>query len=122
MEIFLVISSLLFFSSWATVHADPPSYNPLPNPDSVMTVGQARFTVLTSCLIRMEWGQTVDSATLTFLNRYLPALPFKNYTEKGWTVIETDCLKVNNFIFHFLHNFGGWCKLLYNKPLTSVYI
>ena len=99
------------FSNWITVHADP-SYNPLPNPDSVVTVGQARFTVLTSRLIRMEWGQTVDSATLTFLNRYLPTPSFKNSTDSKQIIIQTDYLKVNNFIFHFVYNFGGWCKLL----------
>ncbi|XP_019861971.1 PREDICTED: uncharacterized protein LOC105315496, partial [Amphimedon queenslandica] len=98
MGMFLVISCLLFFSSWATVHADP-SYNPRPNPDSVVTAGQARFTVLTSRLIRMEWGQAVDSATLTFLNRYLPTPSFKNYTEgegeHKTTVIQTDYLKLS---------------------------
>ena len=86
---------LLFFSSWMVIHADP-SYNPLPNPDSVVTVDQARFTVLTSHLIRMEWGQTVDSATLTFVNRYLPLPKFDHYShdEGKWQIIETDHLKV----------------------------
>ena len=89
----MVVLYLLLFSSSSTVDAEP-SYNPRPNPDSVVTAGQARFTVLTSRLIRMEWGQAVDSATLTFLNRYLPTPSFQQYNEGKWKVIETNDLKV----------------------------
>ena len=89
----MVVLYLLLFLSSSTVDAGP-SYNPRPNPDSVVTAGQARFTVLTSRLIRMEWGQTVDSATLTFLNRYLPTPSFQQYNEGKWKVIETNDLKV----------------------------
>ena len=94
----VILEALFVFFSvisvgWSIVDAEP-SYNPRPNPDSVVTAGQARFTVLTSRLIRMEWGQTVDSATLTFLNRYLPTPSFQQYNEEKWKVIETNDLRV----------------------------
>jgi hypothetical protein len=40
--------------------------------------GQARFTVITPQLIRMEWsenGKFEDNASLVFINRHLPVPP-----------------------------------------------
>ena len=88
--------ALFVLSSFVLTKVDGAN-NPSPNPDSVVTAGQARFTVLTSRLIRMEWGQTVDTATLTFLNRYLPAPSFQQYDDGQWKNIETDYLTVRLF-------------------------
>ena len=93
MSSFLALFVLSFFILTKVDGAN----NPSPNPDSVVTAGQARFTVLTSRLIRMEWGQTVDTATLTFLNRYLPAPYFQQYDDGQWKNIETDYLTVRLF-------------------------
>ena len=49
--------------------------NPVANAGAVVIFGKARFTVLTSQLIRMEWtedGKFEDHASLVFLNRNLP--------------------------------------------------
>ncbi len=49
--------------------------NPVANPDAQVTAGNARFTVLTDRLIRMEWsenGKFEDNATLAIINRNLP--------------------------------------------------
>ena len=94
-----MISSFLalFVLSFFVLTTVDGANNPNPNPDSVVTAGEARFTVLTSRLIRMEWGQTVDSATLTFLNRYLPAPSFKQHDDGQWKIIETDYLTVRLF-------------------------
>ncbi len=53
--------------------------NPVADPDAVVTVGNARFTVLTDRLIRMEWsenGKFEDNATLAIVNRNLPVPSF----------------------------------------------
>ena len=70
-------------------------YNPQPNPESVVAAKNARFTVLTSRLIRMEWGQSVDAATFTFINRNLVKPSFTVKQNGSWTYIETDELKVS---------------------------
>ncbi len=60
-------------------HAAPPADNPVADPRAVVTLGHARFTVLTDQLIRMEWSATdkfEDHASLVFINRHLPAPHF----------------------------------------------
>ena len=50
-------------------------YNPVADSRAVVTLGHARFTVLTPELIRMEWsadGKFEDHASLVFLNRRMP--------------------------------------------------
>ena len=69
-------------------------YDPKPNPGSVVKVGQARFTVLTSHLIRMEWGETNDAATFAFINRNLPTPHFSTSKDGDWTVIQTTAVTV----------------------------
>ena len=49
-------------------------YDPVANEDAVVESGNARFTVLTDRLIRMEYsenGKFLDKATLAFVNRKL---------------------------------------------------
>jgi alpha-glucosidase len=53
---------------------------PAADPKAVVTVGKARFTVLTPELIRMEWaadGKFEDHASFVFLNRRLPVPKFE---------------------------------------------
>ena len=72
------------------------AFDPSPNPKSVVTVGHARFTVLTSHLIRMEWGSTVDAATFTFIHRNLPSPDYKvSKNNDGWSVIDTTDIQVS---------------------------
>lgn len=59
---------------------------------AVVTSGNARFTVLTPQLIRMEWsadGQFEDRATLTFVNRETPVPEFKVRESKSKLTITT---------------------------------
>jgi alpha-glucosidase len=54
--------------------------NPVADPNAVITIGNARFTVLTPQLIRMEWaadGKFEDHASFVFLNRRLPVPDFE---------------------------------------------
>jgi len=60
----------------------PEIYQPAADPAAVVTVGHARFTVLTPQLIRMEWaadGKFEDHASFTFLNRRLPVPTFQQH-------------------------------------------
>ena len=50
-------------------------HNPRADDKAIVTVGNARFTILTSRLIRLEWssaGNFEDHASLVFINRNLP--------------------------------------------------
>ena len=54
-------------------------YDPRPNPASVVTHGNARFTVLLPSVVRMEYAankQFDDDASLAFLHRNLPTPEF----------------------------------------------
>jgi alpha-glucosidase (family GH31 glycosyl hydrolase) len=53
--------------------------DPVADPKAIVTLGHARFTVLTPQLIRMEWaadGRFEDHASLVFINRRLPVANF----------------------------------------------
>ena len=63
--------------------AIPRADDPVADPKAVVTVGHARFTVLTPQLIRMEWsadGKFEDHASFVFINRRLPVPKFTNRT------------------------------------------
>ena len=74
---------------------------PKANPAAVVVAGHARFTVLTSKLIRMEWsadGVFEDRASFVFLNRRMPVPKFtKLWVTMGKSselVLKTDSLLV----------------------------
>lgn len=80
--------------------ASADSYNPKADDKAVVVVGNARFTVLTPQLIRMEWsedGVFEDRATLTFVNRNIEVPQFKVYQSRSKVVIKTDKLRL---IYH----------------------
>jgi alpha-glucosidase (family GH31 glycosyl hydrolase) len=59
--------------------------DPVADPKAVVTFGNARFTVLTPELIRMEWaadGKFEDHASFVFLNRRLPVPKFEPEIEE----------------------------------------
>jgi alpha-glucosidase len=79
--------------------------DPVADPKAVVTLGKARFTVLTPELIRMEWaadGKFEDHASFVFLNRRLPVPRFKTGPDLNVpktqqtipTVIDTGTLKI----------------------------
>lgn len=64
----------------AAIALSAQDYHPKANPEAVVVVGNARFTVLTSRLIRMEWaekGAFEDRPTLAIVNRDMPVPTFK---------------------------------------------
>src|SRR5437764_4158202 len=95
--------TFLLISAFCTAQAAKPSLtqtqveagNPVADPRSVVVNGNARFTVLTSQLVRMEWSQNAafeDHASLMFINRRLPVPQFTKKIEDGWLVIATSAL------------------------------
>lgn len=67
-------------------------WNPAADLKAVVSVGNARFTVLTPAMIRMEWsptGEFEDRASFTFVNRRLPVPDFKASTDDAWLTIDT---------------------------------
>ncbi len=69
--------------------------NPVANPDAVVTSGNARFTVLTDRLIRMEWsenGRFEDNATLAIVNRNLPVPAYTVKPSGSGVIIKTKSL------------------------------
>ena len=83
----LFVSGLLFAEN-----------NPVARPEARVVVGNARFTVLTDRLVRMEWsenGAFEDNATLAIVNRDLPVPKF-TVTRTGEGVrIKTAALELN---------------------------
>jgi alpha-glucosidase len=80
----------------------PDVYNPVADPRAVVKFGNARFTVLTPRMIRMEWAadrKFEDHASFVFLNRNLPVPKFTHeIASDGATqklTIETDALKLD---------------------------
>jgi alpha-glucosidase len=72
--------------------------DPVADPKAIVTQGNARFTVLTPQLIRMEWaldGKFEDRASFVFLNRRLPVPKFEKTLStdgRDTLTIKTDAL------------------------------
>ena len=86
----------------AIAAADEGVYNPVADAKAIVTVGNARFTVLTPQLIRMEWaadGRFEDHASFVFLNRRLPVPKFVVHrsTSGSATLIDTGALTLTYF-------------------------
>ncbi len=81
----LMMVALLPSFAWA-------ENNPKADEKAQVVVGNARFTVLTPQMIRMEWsedGKFEDRATLTFVNRKLEVPQFKVKQSKSKLTITT---------------------------------
>lgn len=91
MKYLLIVFSCIFLSSVS----NSQEYNPVANPASVVSFGNARFTVLTPGVIRMEWAadaKFADNASLTFVNRNLPVPAFTKKVSKNSVTIKTEKL------------------------------
>lgn len=85
----------IFCVASATMFAQ--EYNPLANPKAVVVSGNARFTVLSPRVIRMEWSSDAkftDNASLTFVNRNLPVPAFTKKENNGVLQITTDLVNL----------------------------
>lgn len=92
-------SSLIAGTAFALAHAVAAvagaSADPQADPKAVIVEGQARFTVLTPRLVRMEWSpasQFEDRASHVVINRRLPVPEFRTKREDGWLEVQTESL------------------------------
>ncbi|NQY00663.1 MAG: DUF4968 domain-containing protein, partial [Flavobacteriaceae bacterium] len=73
------------------------SQNPKANKKAIVISDEARFTILNSGVIRMEWDENKlfeDRASFVIVNRQTEIPEYKVKTKKGWLIIETDALKL----------------------------
>src|SRR6266567_8966602 len=94
--LFLTTSLAAFSQEPAASKTEKPAPeqkdNPVADPRAIVASGNARFTVLTPQLIRMEWSeksQFEDHASFVFINRRLPVPRFQRDSENGWLVLRT---------------------------------
>ena len=90
----------LLFCQTASAQTDDAT----PNPASVVISDKARFTILTDRVIRMEYAANskfTDEASLTFVNRHLPAPTYQVSDNKGWLTIKAKYLTL-----HYQKNSG----------------
>src|SRR6266446_6976123 len=86
-SILLLSSSLVADEIW----------NPVADPAAIVRAGNARFTVLTPCLIRLEWaanGKFEDRASQVFVNRHLPVPRFTSNDQSDYLSIKTDRVEI----------------------------
>ena len=87
----------VFYRSALSSHVGA-DFNPSADPGAIVQAGKARFTVLTDCLLRLEWGIFHDEQTFVVLNRHLPVPSFTHHVdENNWLEIATDCV-----VLHYL--------------------
>ncbi len=96
---FMVFRTAIFACVWLLSVLMPAfamaDGNPVADGRAVVMCGNARFTVLTSRLIRMEWsgdGVFEDNATLFAVNRRMNLADYTVKRSKRQVVITTECL------------------------------
>lgn len=99
MRVLSLLAAVLLLFSAAVAYAQLSdlrgfNYNPHAQPKAVVMHGNARFTVLTDRVIRMEYSESLfeDRATLAIVNRNLPVPAFTNTTNAGTLTITTNYL------------------------------
>ena len=93
-SLFRVFLCLILGASALTSYAQDGG-DPLADKAAQVIAGNARFTVLTPSLIRMEWsedGVFEDRASLGIVNRNLPVPAFKVKKSAKQTVITTSAI------------------------------
>ena len=92
------ISVLLVMLLCFTAQLPASANDPIADPQAVVICGNARFTVLTSRMIRMEWSPDAsfeDRATLAVVNRCLPVPEFSVKKKGKGVTIKTKDLTLN---------------------------
>ena len=87
---------LLLTSTFHAISFSHPT-NSHASPKAIVVDGQARFTVLTPQLIRMEWcedGKFEDRASLVFINRLVEVPKFSTRKQGDSLLIQTDKLRL----------------------------
>lgn len=94
-DLILLAILAVFAISSALCGASAQTFHGAADPRAIVVSGQARFTVLTPQLIRMEWAEDShfeDHASLVFINRLMPVPPFQKTEQDGWLALKTQKL------------------------------
>jgi alpha-glucosidase (family GH31 glycosyl hydrolase) len=90
-----LLSGIVAFLTLFTAARAADVHVPVADSSAMVMSGEARFTVLTPRLLRLEWapgGQFEDHASLVVLNRKLPVPRFRAEREGGVLFLHTDSL------------------------------
>ena len=85
----------IFFLLFSLFVNAKDEWNALAQEEAIVTSGNARFTILTPRLIRIQYSTTAnfeDRPTFAVVNRRLPVPHYTSATEDGYLVIRTDSL------------------------------
>lgn len=92
-KLFLLLAALVIsIPTFSQNECGTLQNDPVANPAATVVCGNARFTVLTSKMVRMEWaedGKFEDNATLAIVNRNLPVPEFKKSVSRNAVTIRT---------------------------------
>ena len=91
-----------------------PKLTPVASPEAIVVSGQARFTILTSRMIRMELdpeGLFDDRASLTYWYRQQPVPDFTVQRSDKWLTIETNELSLHFYENNRFHWRDLWIEL-----------
>ncbi len=94
----IMLLTILVMSSCPFLLYAQNNGNPIANPKAVVTSGNARFTVLTDRLVRMEWepdGKFENRASFVVINRNLPVPRYQVSHSGGNLIINTGKLKLS---------------------------
>jgi len=95
---FIPLQKLILGCVFVAISVQSQSLSPIADPRSVVIEGNARFTILTPELIRMEWSADrsfEDRPSLVFINRRLTPPNFVTTKDTDWRVIQTGQLKLH---------------------------
>lgn len=79
----------------ASAMSGTPAFRAEANPDAIVQIDRARFTILTPRVIRIEWSETrefEDRSSLVFVHRDLPVPVFTKRSRNGWVELSTEAL------------------------------
>jgi len=93
----ILFALLSLLPAGKSVAQNPVEFSPVADAGAIVISGNARFTILTPAMIRLEWspnGVFEDRASLTFINRKLPIPEYSTRNFQGWLVIDTGELEI----------------------------
>ncbi len=93
----LVLVMLILAACMPGVLAQAEGDNPVADPRAVVGIGNARFTLLTPQMVRMEWSPArrfTDNASFVFVNRQMPVPRFSRSAAGDTSIIRTDSLEI----------------------------
>lgn len=93
----LLITLIILFFYLISLHAQNAVTDISKGITSIVVEGNARFSILTPHIIRLEYDSTskfVDDPSFVTINRNLPTVPYKKTIQGKWLVIKTNQIEL----------------------------